>query len=188
MIAQSAILDAVTSTATTGGPGSPSRTPFPVLRIRSRMPSHLLRWTFSGYVTISPGRPIPWPGDRQAVVCGQHLGTWWQSLGGGLIRICPPFWMLSHPPPTTGGPGSPSRTPFPVLRIRSRMPSHLLRWTFSGYVTISPGRPIPWPGDRQAVECGQHLGTWWQSLSFFFFFFFLNVLCNSLELLHSTVS
>ena len=76
--------------------------------------------------------------------------------------------MLSHPPPTTGGPGVPSRVPFPVLRSRSRVPSHLLRLTFSGYVTISPGRPIPWPGDRQAVECGQHLGTWWQSLSFFY--------------------
>ena len=34
-------------------------------------------------------------------------------------------------------------------------------------VTISPGRPIPWPGDRQMVEWGQHLGTWWQVCHFF---------------------
>ena len=29
-------------------------------------------------------------------------------------------------------------------------------------VTISPGRPkTMWPGDRRAVGCGRHLGTWW---------------------------
>ena len=46
-------------------------------------------------------------------------------------------------------------------------------------VTISPGRPPNvqvWPGYRQAVECGQHLGTWWRArhlFSHFFFHFFL---------------
>ena len=47
----------------------------------------------------------------------------------------------------------------------------------------SPGPPISWPGDRQVVGCGQHLGTWWLTCHFF-----ITVLCNSLELLHSTVS
>ena len=46
-------------------------------------------------------------------------------------------------------------------------------WIYGMSVTISPGRPeIPWPGDRQVVECGQHLGTWWRTCHFFFFFFF----------------
>ena len=36
-------------------------------------------------------------------------------------------------------------------------------------VTISPGRPkTMWPGDRRAVGCGRHLGTWWPCSSFFF--------------------
>ena len=42
-------------------------------------------------------------------------------------------------------------------------------WIYGMSVTISPGRPeIPWPGDRQVVECGQHLGTWWRTCHFFF--------------------
>ena len=34
-------------------------------------------------------------------------------------------------------------------------------------VTISPDRPIPWPGNRQMVERGQHFGTQWQVCHFF---------------------
>ena len=59
-------------------------------------------------------------------------------------------------------------------------------WIYGMPVTINPGRPeIPWPGDRQVVECGQHLGTWWRTCHFLlFFYFFFTVLYNSLELLY----
>ena len=46
-------------------------------------------------------------------------------------------------------------------------------------VTISPGRPkTMWPGDRRAVGCGRHLGTWWPCSSFFFFFKFFFLAMN----------
>ena len=53
--------------------------------------------------------------------------------------------------PADGWVGSATRNLAHVPDIRSVM------WE----VTISPGRPIPWPGDRQTVEWGQQLGTWW---------------------------
>ena len=69
----------------------------------------------------------------------------------------------------------------PVFRLSGHM--------YIGMSPLAQVDQIPWPGDRQTVECGQHLGTWWRVCHFFFFFFFfLTVLCNSLELLHSTVS
>ena len=67
----------------------------------------------------------------------------------------------------------------PVFRLSGHM--------YIGMSPLAQVDQIPWPGDRQTVECGQHLGTWWR-VCHFFFFFFLTVLCNSLELLHSTVS
>ena len=68
-------------------------------------------------------------------------------VGGGYIQFCPPYWM-TYLPPTAVGPGTLSRVPVLVLRNRSRMTNHLLCWTFSGEIIISPGRPkIPWLGD-----------------------------------------
>ena len=64
----------------------------------------------------------------------------------------------------------------PVFRLSGHM--------YIGMSPLAQVDQIPWPGDRQTVECGQHLGTWWRV----YHFFFLTVLCNSLELLHSTVS
>ena len=50
------------------------------------------------------------------------------------------------------------------------------------------GQKTMWPGDRRAVEWGQHLGTWWLCSSFFFFFFFLIVLYGTCKLSYSTMS
>ena len=93
------------------------------------------------------------------------------AVGGGYIQFRPPYWM-TYSPPTAVGPGTLSRVPVLVLRNWSRMTNHLLCWTFSGEITISPGRPkILWPGDREAVEAGQHLGNWWVACHVFLDFF-----------------
>ena len=55
-------------------------------------------------------------------------------------------------------------------------------WSVVWEVTFSPGRKIPWPGDWQMVEWGQHLWTCWRVCHFF------TVLYNRLELLYGTMS
>ena len=52
----------------------------------------------------------------------------------------------------------------PVFRLSGHM--------YIGMSPLAQVDQIPWPGDRQTVECGQHLGTWWRVCHFFFFFFF----------------
>ena len=52
----------------------------------------------------------------------------------------------------------------PVFRLSAHM--------YIGMSPLAQVDQIPWPGDRQTVECGQHLGTWWRVCHFFFFFFF----------------
>ena len=52
----------------------------------------------------------------------------------------------------------------PVFRLSGPM--------YIGMSPLAQVDQIPWPGDRQTVECGQHLGTWWRVCHFFFLFFF----------------
>ena len=76
------------------------------------------------------------------------------------FRIRPSSWMTSRLFPKV------EIAPAPVMDIR-RVPHVLDIRSVLWEVTISPGRPTPLAGDRQMVECGQHLGTRWQVRHFF---------------------